>query len=87
MPKLVIPPNFKKVMRKKPPDLQDAITRCVKLLGSNPRHPGLKTHKVHGAPGVFEAYVDIHNRVTFERSGDRIILRNNCNHSILDRNP
>lgn len=60
---------------------------CVEQLSKNPRHPSLQTHKVQGTPGVFEAYVDKGNRITFERNGDTIILRNNCNHSILNRNP
>jgi hypothetical protein len=87
VPKYVIPPNFKKVMNKKPPELQAAIMACVEQLGKNPRHPGLQTHKVKGTPGVFEAYVDMANRVTFHWNGDTIILRNNCNHSMLDRSP
>lgn len=74
-------------MDRKPPEMQAAIAECVHRLGENPRHPGLQTHKVKGTPGVFEAYVDKGNRITFEWDGDTIILRNNCNHSIVDRNP
>jgi hypothetical protein len=74
-------------MNKKPPALRAAILECVRQLGLNPRHPSLQTHKVKGTPGVFEAYVDKANRVTFEWDGGTIVLRNNCNHSILDRNP
>lgn len=84
MPYLVIPPQFKKVLSKKPAQLQAAILECVQRLGDNPRHPSLKTHRVRGARGVFEAYVDMANRVTFEWDGDTIVLRNNCNHAIID---
>jgi hypothetical protein len=87
VPRYIIPPNFKKVMSKKSPELQAAILECVSRLSENPRHPGLQTHKVQGTRGVFEAYVDKGNRVTFEWDGDMIVLRNNCNHAILDRNP
>lgn len=53
----------------------------------NTRHPGLQTHKVKGHPGVFEAYVNMANRVTFHYEGDKIVLRNNCNHDRVLRTP
>ena len=40
------------------------VEKCVRLLTSNPRHPGLRTHEYHSLPHpydpkgkVFEAYV------------------------------
>jgi hypothetical protein len=87
LPRLIFAPNFKKVMSKKSPAMQAAILECIKRLGENPRHPGLQTHRVRGTAGVFEAYVDKANRVTFEWQGPDIRLRNNCNHDILDRHP
>lgn len=38
-----------------------AVKKCLELLESNPRHPGLNTHKFHSLTGpggsdVFEAY-------------------------------
>lgn len=43
------------------------VDKCVANLLSNPRHPGLKTHKYHALPhpfdpkqDVFEAYVQNH---------------------------
>ncbi len=87
MPDYVIPPKFKKILRKKPPAMQDAVFECIRRLAENPRHPGLRTHRVQGAPGVFEAYVDGANRLTFHYEDGTIVLRNNCNHAILDTNP
>jgi hypothetical protein len=87
VPELEIPDEFKRLVDGKGAPLAGAIARCVHLLGSNPRHPGLRTHIVRGTrdPKVFEAYVDKKNRVTFHREGDKIVLRNNCNHDILRR--
>ena len=51
----------------------------------DPHHPGLHTHAVQGWPGVFEAYVDKANRLTFEYGDDAVILRNHRNHDILRR--
>lgn len=87
MPDLEIPDQFKRIVDGKEAPLVAAIAKCVSLLGSNPRHPGLQTHPVRGThnPKVFEAYVDKKNRVTFHWHEGRIVLRNNCNHEILKR--
>ncbi|WP_290800948.1 hypothetical protein [Herbiconiux sp.] len=68
--------------------MKDAVSDCIRKLAANPHHPGLNTHKMKGTRDeVWEAYVDKGNRVTFHYEGDRIVLRNNCNHDILYRNP
>lgn len=88
MPEIVIPPTFKRRMKRKPPALQAAIKECLSRLAEDPSHPGLHTHKVRGVSGVFEAYIDQANRITFGYDGaGRIELRNNCNHDMLLRNP
>jgi hypothetical protein len=56
-------------------------------LGTDPRHPGLHTHRVGGTRGVWEAYVDDANRVTFHWEGDTIVLRNNCRHEVISQRP
>jgi len=85
--RIEIPPNFKKVMGKKEPAMQGAIAECIDRLFNDPTHPGLRVHKMRGQGGVWEAYIDKGNRLTFERDGDLIRLRNNCNHDMLSRNP
>jgi hypothetical protein len=87
MHKLEIPPQFKKVLGKKPAAMQARVAECLKKLADDPTHPGLQVHRVKSTPGVWEAYVDKANRVTFERLGNVIRLRNNCNHDIIDRSP
>lgn len=87
MPDLHVPPKFKRVAKKKELRLQAAIARCLQLLGDDPRHPGLHTHRVQGAPGVWEAYIDAANRVTFHWDNEVIVLRNNCNHAIVQQSP
>ncbi len=82
-------PVFKRRYKKKPPPLRKAIEECIRGLGADPRHPGLQAHLVKGArERVWEAYVDRKNRVTFHYDPDGVIvMRNNCNHDIIDRNP
>ncbi|PCC32575.1 hypothetical protein CIK74_14665 [Glutamicibacter sp. BW77] len=85
-----IPDSFKKTAKKKPKQMQERIAECITLLVENPRNPRLNSHKMKGTSGIWECYVDRDgNRVTFEYSADRktIILRNNCNHDMLYRNP
>lgn len=84
---LDIPPKFKKVVAKKERSLVAAIMECIYKLAEDPKHPGLKVHPVRGTKGIWEAYVDIHNRVTFEWAGDTIVMRANCNHDIINRSP
>jgi mRNA-degrading endonuclease YafQ of YafQ-DinJ toxin-antitoxin module len=85
VPDVEVPVSFKRMARKKPAQLRAAIARCVELLADNPRHPGLQTHRVQGAVGVWEAYIDQANRVTFHYEGQVIVLRKNCSHDILRR--
>jgi hypothetical protein len=87
VPPLLIPPDFKRELGRKPPALQAAILECVQRLGENTRHPSLRTHRVQGQRGVFEAYVDRANRVTFHYEGPTVVMRRHCNHDILRRRP
>ncbi len=86
VPPLSIPPSFRKNLRKKPKRLQAAIEKCVRLLGENPRHQSLRTHKIRGAPGVLEAYADTANRVTFRWDDEGgIQLLAHCNHDVIKK--
>lgn len=42
---------------------------------------------MQGVGDIWEAYVDQANRVTYEWEGDTIVIRMNCNHQMLTRNP
>jgi hypothetical protein len=77
--------NFRRVYRKKEARMKTAIDECITRLPENPKHPGLHTHKMQGVKGVWEAYVDDANRVTFHYEGSVIVMRNN--HDILKRSP
>ena len=87
MPDIEIPESFRRRLQRKTPQLQGAILECVQRLGDDPRHSGLRTHRVQGAVGVWEARVDRGNRLTFHWEGEKIVLRNHCNYDILTRNP
>lgn len=68
--------------------MQGAIAECIHKLVSDPTNHGLAIHQVTGHEGVWEAKVDQGNRLTFEYLEDgRVLLRNHCNHDMLDRSP
>jgi mRNA-degrading endonuclease YafQ of YafQ-DinJ toxin-antitoxin module len=79
--------SFRKRLLKKTHSMQGSILECIKKLADDPRHPGLHTHRVQGSLGVFEAYVDDANRLTFHYENGTIVLRNHCNHSVVNRSP
>ncbi len=79
--------RFKRAYRKKPPEMQVVIDRAIVRLRVNPRDPVLGTHRIRSVRGVWAADLDRANRLTFHWDGDTIVLRNHCNHDILNRNP
>ncbi len=86
-PRVRIDNAFRKRLEKKPAPMQAAILASIERLVDNPGHPGLKTHSLQGMPGVFSSSVDRGNRLTWQRDGDVIVLRNHCNHDQVYRHP
>ncbi len=70
-----------------PLPIQQKVKKALRLLDADFRHPGLRSHPVSGAPGIFEAYVDRRYRMTFERRSDTLVMRNVDNHNECLRNP
>jgi hypothetical protein len=89
MPPIATEKRFRRDLHKKPAALQGTILATVKRLGENPRHPSLRSKQVQGttAPKVFEASVDMRNRITWHWEDGVIVLRNHCNHDILKKRP
>jgi hypothetical protein len=79
--------NFRKVLRAKPPSMQAAVARTILKLESDMPPPGLRIKPVKAAPGVYEARIDRSNRITFHWEDGVRVLRNNCHHDIIERNP
>jgi hypothetical protein len=70
-----------------PQATQRKVDKALSLLDIDFRHPGLRSHPIESAPGIFEAYVDIKYRMTFERHSDTFVMRNVDNHDECLRNP
>jgi hypothetical protein len=67
--------------------IQRRVDKSIRLLETDFRHPGLKTHPVQSAPGIFEASVDRRYRMTYEQKGDVLLLRNIDNHDECLKDP
>ena len=70
-----------------PAPVQRKVDKALLLLDADFHHPGLRSHPIDSAPGIFEAYVDRKYRMTFERRGDILIIRNVDNHDECLKNP
>ena len=87
LPEVEIDRKFKKRLREKTAKQQAAVLECVERIVDNPSRPGLNTHPVQSAPGVFSSRVDRSKRVTWERNGKVIVMRNHCTHEAVYRRP
>lgn len=74
MPKIILTDRFVTLFRKLPEAIRKKVTRQIQLLADNPRHPSLQTKPIQGTNGIFEARVDIHYRMTYERLSDDTLL-------------
>jgi len=79
--------KFRKQYGDLPTIIQLKVDKSIELLDSDFRYPGLQSHPLQGYPGIFEAYVDVKYRMTYERRGDIFIMRNVDNHDECLKNP
>ena len=79
--------RFIKQYAQLPKVIQRKVDKALTLLNTDFRHPGLRSHPIESAPGIIEAYVDRKYRMTFERRGDTLIMRNVDNHDECLRQP
>jgi hypothetical protein len=70
-----------------PGTIQRKVDKALISLDTDFKRPGLRSHPVESAPGIFAAYVDRKYRMTFERRGDTLIMRNVDNHDDCLNNP
>jgi hypothetical protein len=79
--------RFVKQYLRLPVAIQRKVDKALLQLDADFRKPGLRSHPLQGAQGIFEAYVDRRYRMTFERNGDTFIMRNVDNHDECLQNP
>lgn len=79
--------NFAAGVQNLPKDLKKALKNKLEIMLQNPRHPSLRTKKVQGREGIFEASVTMSIRITWEYTEDGIFLRNIGDHDTTLKNP
>ena len=88
MPEVEWTEYFAKAFRKLSPEMKKKVKKKIKLLANNPAHPSLRSKPIKGAPGIFEASVDMKTRMTYERlPGDVLRLRVVGKHDDAINNP
>jgi addiction module RelE/StbE family toxin len=88
MPKIRFTRRFLKTYARLPAAVQEKIKKQIALLAENPRHPSLQTKPIQGAPGIYEARVDVDYRLTYERDeDDTLVLRVVGKHDKALKNP
>ncbi len=76
--------GFRKDYKDLPAEIQKKLEKQLRFLLENPAHPSLKVHPIRGTGGIFEAYIDMSYRFTFEDLGDRYYLRAAGHHGIFE---
>ena len=57
---------------KLPATIQQKVDKAIHLLADNPQHPSLRSKKIQGVRGIYEARIDRNYRMTYERLGDDV---------------
>lgn len=68
-------------------EVKRALKKKLELMMENPRHPSLRTKKIQGQDNIFEASVTMDIRITWQYTGDGILLRNIGEHDKTLKNP
>ena len=78
--------RFNRAFFKLPMRVRKKVKRTLDLLDQDFHHPGLRARRLSGYRGIFYARVDLDHRITYERRGDLLILRN-VGHDETIKNP
>jgi hypothetical protein len=70
-----------------PSSVRAKVDRAIRFLDENWRHPGLRARRLSGLRDIFYARVDREHRITYERRGDVLVLRNVGRHDETLKNP
>lgn len=78
---------FAEKVRQLPVEVKRVLKKKLELMVENPRHPSLRTKKIQGQENIFEASVTMDIRITWQYTGDGILLRNIGEHDKTLKNP
>jgi mRNA interferase RelE/StbE len=70
-----------------PAETKSILKKKLELMLENPRHPSLHTKKIQGQNNIFEASGTMDIRITWQYTGEGILLRNIGQHDKTLKNP
>jgi len=79
--------RFKKAWKRLLETDKKSARKAILHLVVNIDYPSLRVKKVKGTSTIWEARVNLRTRITFEMSGDKIILRNIGQHDEVLKQP
>jgi mRNA-degrading endonuclease YafQ of YafQ-DinJ toxin-antitoxin module len=79
--------RFKRAFLKLSKPIREKVKHTLALLDQDFHHPGLRAKRLSGYKDIFYARVDRNHRLTYERRGDVLILRNVGRHDETLENP
>ena len=78
--------RFIRAYARLPARIRSKVDKALIQLDDDFRHPGLQAKRVRGAADIFEARVDYRHRMTYQRCGDVLLMRNVGRHNdVLDK--
>ena len=77
--------KFTKQYARLPEATRRKVEKTLRLLVTNPSHPGLKVRKLVNQDDIWEARIDYHTRMTFQKNDQRLLLRAVGTHAIYSR--
>ena len=79
--------RFVRAYDRLPPQVQERADRILRLLDEDWHQPSLRARRLSGHRDIFYARVDQSHRITYERHGDVLIMRNVGRHDETLKNP
>ncbi len=79
--------SFREGVQRLSPEAKKQLKKKLELMVENPRHPSLRSKKIQGIDGIFEASVNMDIRMTWQYTEDGILLRKIGEHDKTLSNP
>ena len=77
--------RFAKQYARLPEAIRRKVEKTLRLLATNPSHPGLKVRKLVNQEDIWEARIDYHTRMTFQKNDHYLLLRAVGTHAVYSR--
>jgi len=84
---LLLTARFERAYGSRSPEDMQQVAQALRPMSADLRHPGLRVKRIRGTKGIWEPRASRGLRITFELSGDFLLLRNVGRHDEALRSP